>query len=248
MAGNPVDEFLQVKESAAQQRRDLEQQQLQTWKRTRDPEHLAPLLKAYEPLINQKLRAFKAPAVNKAGFHAELQKHLIKAFETYDPSKGAALATHAENYLKKSQRYNTRFQNLAYIPEGKTKYIGKIMKAQDELAEDFGRPATHTEIADHLGLQPKLVTKIIEAQRKDIPASSFASDPTEVAMHRDQEVINLLPYNLTPEENQVFNHIFGHNGAQRIDSTNDIAKKLGKSPSQISRLRTSILAQYRKYK
>ena len=248
MACTPVDDFLLTKEATLQDRRQQELQHLERWKASGNPEHLQPLLKAYEPIVGQKMRQFKAPAVSEPAFRAELQKHLINAFQDYDPNRGALLSTHVENRLRKAQRYNNRFANMAYIPEGQSGKIGKIQKAQDELTEQFGRPATHDELGDHLGMPPKQITKILGAMRRDIPASTFESDPTEIAMHRDQEVLSLLPYNLSPDEVKVFNHIFGQNGHQQLSSTNDIAQKLGKSPSQVSRLRTSILGKYNKYK
>jgi DNA-directed RNA polymerase specialized sigma subunit len=246
--GNPVDEFLKTKEAALQQKRENELKQLELWKQTQQPEHLAPLLKSFEPVVAQKLRQYKAPTVSEPAFKAHLQKQLIGAFQTFDPGRGAQLSTHVENRLMKAQRFNTKFQNLAYIPEGKTRHIGKINKAQDELAEQFGRPPTHSEIADHLGMPPKQVSQVISAQRKDIPASTFESDPTEIAMHRDQEVLDLLPYNLTADEKQVFNHIFGRDGATQLSSTNQIASRLGKTAPQVSRLRSSILKKYQQYK
>lgn len=245
---NPVDTFLLEKRSAIQQKREQELKQLNLWQQTKKPEHLEPLIKAYEPLVAQKMRQFKAPTVNEAAFKAELQKHLIGAFESYNPDRGAMLSTHVENRLKKAQRYNNRFQNFAYIPEGQARYIGKINKATDELTDKFGRPPTHSEIGDHIGLPPKQVAKIVGAQRRDIAASSFESDPTEVAMHRDQEVMGLLSFNLTPDEKKVFNHISGQEGARKISGTNEIAAAIGKSPSQVSRLRSSILAKYNQYK
>lgn len=248
MVSNPVDDFLLTKTASIQDKRTLEMEHLQRWKKSGNPEHLQPLLKSYEPVINQSLRKYKAPAVSEAAFRAELQKHLIGAFESFDPNRGAQLSTHVQNRLQKAQRYNNKYQNLAYIPEGQTSFIGPIRKAQDELAEQFGRPPTHDEIGDHIGMPVKKVTQILEAQRRDIPASTFESDPTEVAMHRDQEVLSLLPYNLDHEQKQVFNHLFGLEGAERLSSTNDIAKKLGKSPSQVSRLRSGILAKYKEYK
>lgn len=245
---NPVESFLTTKQAALQQKREQELHQLHLWKQTGKPEHLEPLLKSYEPLVAQKLRQFKAPAVNESAFRAELQKHLIGAFESYDPSRGAVLSTHVENRLKKAQRYNNKYQNIGYIPEGQSQHIGRINKAQDELTDQFGRPPTHDEIADHIGQPVKMVAKVLKAQRRDIPASTFENDPTEIAMHRDQEVLSLLPYNLSADEKQVFNHIFGQNGFRQISSTNDIAKALGKSPSQVSRLKTSILKKYDQYR
>jgi DNA-directed RNA polymerase specialized sigma subunit len=116
------------------------------------------------------------------------------------------------------------------------------------LSEDYGRSPTHDEIGDHIGMRPRQVAKIMKAQRKDIPASTFESDPHEMALQRDEEVLSLLPFNLSQEEKTVFNHLYGRDGHASIQSTNDLAKKLGKSPSQISRLRTSILQKYNTYK
>ncbi len=150
--------------------------------------------------------------------------------------------------MQKAKRYNIRYQNIGYIPEGQARHIGPIMKAQDELQEQFGRDATADEIADHINMPVKKVTRIMTSQRRDIPASAFETDPHEMMLQRDDEVLSLLPYNLTPEEKTVFNHLYGLDGHQQIQSTNDLAKKLGKSPSQVSRLRTSVLDKYKQFK
>lgn len=246
---NPIDDLLLTKEAEREKKRQEEIGHLHNWKNNgKQPEHLEPLLKAYEPLVAQKLRLFKAPSVPEAAMRAELQKHLINAFETYTPNKGAQLPTWVEHNLRKAQRYNARFQNVGYIPEGQARMIAPIQRAQNELTEQFGRAPTHDEIGDHLGMQPKRVAKILSAQRRDIPASAFETDPAEMALQRDHELLSLLPYNLTPDEKVVFNHIYGLEGHQQIGSTNDLAKKLSKSPSQVSRLRTSILEKYKKFK
>lgn len=245
---NPIDDLLLTKEAELQKKRQQELQHLDTWRQSKKPEHLEPLLKAFEPVVANKMRLLKAPAVPEAAFRAELQKQLINAFETYNPNRGAQLSTWVESNLRRAQRYNTRFQNAAYIPEGQARHIGPIQKAQDELREQFGRDPTHDELGDHLGMPPKRVAKIISAQRRDIPASSFETDPTELALQRDHEVLDLLPFNLTHDEREVFNHLYGREGRPQMQSTNELAKKLGKSAPQISRIRTSILQKYNQYK
>lgn len=246
---NPVESFLLTKEGELKKKREDELAHLENWRSNgKQPEHLEPLLKAYEPLIAQKIRLWKAPPVPEAAFRAELQKHLIKSFETYKPDRGAQLTTWVENNLRKAQRYNTRYQNIGYIPEGQARSIGPIAKAQNELADQFGRDPTADEIGDHIGMPAKRVAKIMTAQRRDIPASAFETDPAEMSLQRDDEVLSLLPYNLTGDERKVFNHLYGQEGHAQIQSTNDLAKKLGKSPSQISRIRSSILDKYKEFK
>lgn len=246
---NPIEELALTKEAELQKKRQEELGHLENWRSNgKQPAHLEPLLKAYEPLVAQKIRLWKAPTVPEPAFRAELQKHLIGAFETFDPNRGAQLSTHVENRLQKAKRYNTRFQNIGYIPEGQARYIGPIQKAQNELAEQFGRDPTADEIGDHIGMPVKKVNRIMGSLRRDIPASAFESDPHEQALQRDHEVLELLPFNLTTDERKVFNHLYGREGHAQIQSTNDLAKKLNKSPSQISRLRTSILQKYQQYK
>src|SRR5882762_8460110 len=118
------------------------------------PEHLEPILDAFAPVLHRKLVQWKAPQVSTAAFKAELTRQLIGALEKYDPSRGAALNTHVEIYLQKAKRFNNKYQNTAYIPEGQAAQIGKIDKARDELREELGRDPTHGEIGGRLGLPP----------------------------------------------------------------------------------------------
>lgn len=249
MAKNPVDEFLAAKTAARKDARQQELQQLNTWKtQGQRPEHLEPLMQAYAPVVAQKVRQWKAPAVNESAFRAELQKQLIGAFETYDPSRGAALNTHVENRLQKAKRFNLQNQNMGYIPEGQAMHIGRIQRAQDELTQSLGREPTHDELGNHLGMPVRQVKTITKSMRFDVPASTFETDPAEKDLSRDAEVLSLLPYSLTADEKAVFNHIYGLEGAKKTQSTNDLAKLLGKSPSQVSRLRSGILNKYKQYK
>jgi DNA-directed RNA polymerase specialized sigma subunit len=198
----------------------------------------------------------RRPTSPEATFKAELQKHLISAFETYDPAK-AALSTHVERRLMKAMRFNNQHQNFAYIPEGQSEHIGKINKARDQLTEDFGRAPTFEEISKHInvkGLTPKKVETIVGAMRKDIAASKDDGGlrrferPGNLEMIRDREALAMLPYSLSADEKQLFEHMFHEDGRVKETSTNELAKKLGKSSPQISRLKSSIIEKLKKYR
>lgn len=246
--GTPLDHALEDKEKRATERKAREVGLWREWNDGgRKSEHLEPLLQAYKPLIAQKVREWRPPAIPESAFKAELETHLIKGLETYNPER-AALSTHLNVRLQKAKRYMVQHQNLAYIPEGQAAYIGKIQKARDQLTDELGRAPTHIEIGKQVGLTPKRVGTIVSAMRKDIPASVFGeSDPGTKATAREREVLSLLRYNLGPEELTVFKHLYGQDGHARIQSTNELAQKLNKSPSQISRLKSSILRKYKQY-
>lgn len=251
MPKNPVEEFRQYQSAQTDTRKQKEHVLWDAWKQApahEKPKHLEPLLQIYAPTFQKKVNEWSrgARAIQPSAFKAELHKQFINALETYNPTK-AALSTHVETRLKKAQRFVTKHQNLAYIPEGQVAHIGRIMRAQSELGEQFGRDPTHDEIADHLGMTPKRVGTILHSMKKDIPASMLVTDQVTNISPREREVLDLLQFNLSQDEKQVFDLLYGRNGQPSIQSTNDIAKKLGKSAPQVSRLKTSIINKYKNY-
>lgn len=250
---NPAEKYLQEKTSAKEQRKANE---LELWRKWKDsgekPEHLKPLLKLYEPVFGAKVRAWKAKFVPESAFKAELQSQFVKALRTYDPTRGAAINTHVECRLPKAKRYNNRYANLAYIPEGQSGLIGKIQVAQNTLTDELGRAPTAEEIGDHIGETGKRVGTILKAVQKSIPLSRSgapgAYDYAAGAEHtsrgfEDQQIAvaaQILPdiFPGKPDMHQLFNHTFGTNGHPLILKTGDLAKKMGKTEPQISRMKT----------
>lgn len=245
---NPIEDFFHHRKTAATQRAQDDLERWQFWNDNgRKPEHMEPLLKSFRPVIAQAVNTYRAPTVQKSAFEAAATIQAIQAFQSYDPNRGAALATHVIGRMKKLQRENNKLQNKAYIPEGKASLIGKIQRAQGTLREDLEHEPTIEEVARHMGRPTKQIQGVLSSMKKDIVASQFESDPTRVPAAREQEVIEMLPYGLTPEQNQVYDHLFGKNGKRQLTTTNEIAAALGKNPSQISRLRTAILGKFQEH-
>lgn len=248
---NPVDDYLEKR--AERDNQDL--QLWQTYQSQPSKNTLKPLLDRFEPEFKRGVRQWKAPNVNEAAFRGNMMQHAIRAIQTYDPNRGASLATHVNNGLKRVQRFNNQMQNLAYIPEDKSKYIGPIDAAADHLRDELGRDPTSQEIAAQVNLTPRLknisgkrVEEIQGLRRRDILGSAFESDPMGHTSSRSREVVQLLRGTLGSEdEKTVYDYIYGKNGKPRITSTSAIAKRMGKSDSQVSRIKGRIVAQYNKY-
>lgn len=249
---NPVEGYFQSKEVAKSDRKQKELDLWSHWKTNgMQAAHLEPLLKLYEPVLAQKMRTWRAPRVPESAFKLALQENLVKAFKSYDPTRGAALNTHVENGLQKTIRYNAKNQNLAYIPEGQIEKIAPIKMAIDQLTEEYGRAPTNQEIADHVNERSRRgsitaarVDTIRKAQRADIAGSTFESDPVpKPSSYEEQQLevaANILPtlFPGKPELHTLFNHIYGMNDHEKITSTSALAKKMGKNMSQISRMKT----------
>lgn len=259
---NPLTDYFEEKAAAPSKRKEEDLQLWHAWNDNgRKPEHLEPLLNKYKGIVSQKVGQWKAPAVPESAFRAELQTHLIKAIESYDPAR-SALNTHVENRLQKAKRYNTRHQNFAYIPEGKARFIGPIDKARDILREDLGREPTHHEISAHLQksedgdyrkLTPAKVEEIQKARIRDVPDTMFETDPTQQHGSFEDQQIEVAANTLhsifpdKPEMHEVFHYTFGTGGYPKIPSTGALAKKLGKTDQQVSRMRTQMGTTLRKH-
>lgn len=246
MSKNPIDDALEAKEKLAADKAAKHLDLWQTWNSNgRSPEHLEPLLKQFQPVINNFSNQWKAPTIPKSAMEMELMGHVVKAFETYNPNKGASLNTHVNVRVQKAKRYVVRHQNMAYIPEQKSYAIGPIQRAESNLSEELGRPPTPKEIADHLGMSVKHVLTTQKSLIRDIPGSAFESDPFPSLGSRQQEVLSMLPQVLSAQEKSVFDLVF--HPTNPVTDTSLIAKRLGKDNSAISRIKSSIIDKIKTY-
>jgi DNA-directed RNA polymerase specialized sigma subunit len=251
---NPLESYTEEREKRAAEQRAQDTELWHQWKQDPTPNTLEPLLKRFDNVIGQRVSMWKAPNVSESALRANLHGLAIKAFETYDPNK-AALNTHLQNTLRRGLRFTRKNQNLAYIPEAKVERIGPIDRAVDELTEELGRPPSPAEISSHMNQslpQGKRLTsgKVQEIQgqrRSDLFESGSEFDPVSFSSPREQEVLSLLRPSLSQDHQQVFDHLYGLNGKARITSTGEIAQRLGKSPSQVSRVKKHIEGLYRRY-
>lgn len=210
-------------------------------------DQLAPLLKEFHPLINQKTTEWSSGArqVNPMAVRAAITNKVVEAFKTYDPTK-AGLNTHVQTRIKGALRDVIAAQNIARIPEEDAFRIGDINRAKGLLSDQLGRDPTHHEIASHLGLDAKRVQRIIKRQVPDVASGSFESDPLGSLVGRDREIIPLLRPQLQEKDRPVFDHIY--HPTDPVLSTGVIAKKLGVSDSDVARAKSRIWTVYQGFK
>jgi DNA-directed RNA polymerase specialized sigma subunit len=255
---NPVTEFQEEKEKAAAKSTLLDMELYDAWKSRPTKGNTRKLLGRFDNEVNKRVGWWKADAVDEAAFRANLQKNAITAFQTYDPNRGASLRTHVNNLLRRSQRFNATYQNVAKIPEDKIALITPVQKARDQLAQQFDKPPTNRAIADFLNtnpamvpvgrvrgkVTPRLVKTVQDYQIRDIGESGFESDPVPQAASFQRETLRLVRHVLRSDDRNVYDYLYGRGGKPQITSTGAIAKRLGKSPSSISRAKARIRGVY----
>lgn len=261
---NPIDDALDAlegldKEAFARRRTykqpDLSaraQRELQMWQdwdqSGRKPEKLRPLVRSLQPLVKHRSRIFenKVRDIPPPVIRSEFQKQLVGALETFDPNKGK-MSTYVSTRLMKANRFINTYQNPARIVETRVYNITKVKNSEDFLRQQMGRPPTAMEIADHAKMPVRDVQALQKEVRKAHPTGQFGpADPTSITPSRTKEVMRLLPYDLTPDENAVFERVYGTGGKKQM-GTGQIAKDLNMSAPKVSRLKRSIADKWKQY-
>lgn len=223
------------------------------WKESgEDPEKLYPLLQSLNPVIQKNVLRHRAPRIHPPVIEAEARTLAVKALRRYDPSKGTQVSTHVQNNLKGLNRFVKKYQNFTRVVETQANKIGDFQRAKELLQIELGREPTVLELSDRLKMSPKKVDRLAKELRRDVFSALPSDDlveanPFERELPVHREVIEMLPYELTIDEQKVFNYLFGQGGVRKDTSTGGIANKLGWSPSKVSQIKASVAQKYRDY-
>lgn len=221
--------------------------ELDLWKSWNDngrkPKDLDPLLKSMKPLIENRARIYKNNVeIPNVAIDFEHKRLAVEAFTKYDPAKGAALGTWVQNYLKKASRFIQTHQNFNRITEPIAMKIGRFNSAKAELTERLGFEPDAKTLAEETGFSLKEIKRLTKDQRKGLVSSGTQGtevNPAASLSSREQEVINLIHHQLTPEERLVHEYTFGLFGKKAL-KPGEIAKKLKMDSSKVAKLRSSI--------
>jgi DNA-directed RNA polymerase specialized sigma subunit len=261
---NPLDEALDVlgyededfeKEGFAYKPKPLSgraQRELQMWQQWQQggkkPEQLRPLVQSLQPLVNNRMKVFhnRVRDIPPDAIRAEFHDQLIGALDTFDPNKGK-MTTWISARLMKANRFVNTYQNPGRIGEKRIRDITAFQTAEDTLRNQLGRSPTVIEIADKAKIPQNEAALLRQEIRRSHPVGQFGeADPTSFQMSRTKEIMNLLPHDLTHDENAVFEYVHGVAGKPQL-GTGAIAKRLGMSAPKISRLKKAVAKKWKQY-
>ena len=210
------------------------------------PAQMEPLLESLQPLVNKRIRQFKGVPIQSEVLRSEANKKVMHGLRRFDPTK-AQMHTFLTHELKGMKRYVLQHQNLARIVEDRANKIGDYQRSMSTLSDNLGREPTSHEVADHMKVPVRTVTRLSSELRSDLIASGALEDPFIDETPRSREVLKLIPYELNPTEMQVFEYLTGYGGKAKLVSTGKIARKLGWSDSKVSQTKATIAAKIREH-
>jgi DNA-directed RNA polymerase specialized sigma subunit len=221
------------------------------WKKAQTPEeqqkHMTPLLRSLRPFIQRHgVEKWKGNTVPVPVLRSEANRIAITGLEKFDPSR-SQMNTFIGSQLKGMDRFTTRKMNLSRITDDRSKLVGNLVRAQSILHARLGREATVMELANEMKVDAQQVNLLLMEKKDDLLASGALEDPFLTETPETREIRRLLRYELAPEEELVYDYLYGEGGKPEITSTGAIAKKLGWKDSKVSQVKRSIAMKLKAY-
>lgn len=222
------------------------------WRATEQPRYFQALYTSMKPLIYQAAKkASYGSNIPESAHRIYAAQNFLDALRTYDPAKGSALQTHVFSAVhQKAKRLNYMFQNLGHIPENRASQVGNYQAEHANLSGELGREPTHHEIATRLGWSVRDVMHIQKEVHKDLAMSEGTEETPFSEGRGEEEVLDFLYHELTPEEQQVYDCVRGTHGRPKMVKTNGrvdferIGATLGYSSSKARTIYGRIRAKY----
>jgi hypothetical protein len=157
-----------------------------------------------------------------------------EAIKSYDPDKGAALATHVTNRLQKLSRTVYTHSRGARLPEHKAIGVTSFQVAEEALRSQFGRDPSTAELSDHLGWSQGRTRAFREAAHRRELLTSGEFNPSSFPI-ADQEdpIVGFVYHDMAPKTQRLFEHITGYGGAPVMKNP-ELMKKFKLTQGQLS--------------
>jgi len=195
----------------------------------------------HDGMVYQKTNQYRASPVPQPAIEAEGWKQFDDAVETYDPNKGAQFSTHLNYRLRKVDRFNKKHQNIGRIPESRAGRIGDYQRAKEKLEHELGRQPSSEEIAEEAGMDEKEIDRLEGELRQDLYEGKYEGEQLHDSSDaRGEQVLRDMRHELSGQEREVYDHLMGYGGKEKVDSKQELARKMDISPGRISQISSSI--------
>ena len=198
------------------------------WQKSKDPKLFAELVIRHQPIINSVVNKYSTVGVAPATLRAQATSQLIKAFNSYDPTRGAQPSTHIWNNLQKVQRIASESQISGHIPEHRNLKRVTFSIVKQNLEDRLGYEPSVSELSDEMSWSKREVGRMEHEMHGEATASKAAFDFYGNAItkeHPDKALVDYLYHELDGKDKVIFEHTFGF-GGKPVMNNKDISKKL----------------------
>ncbi len=190
---------------------------------------------------------------------------LIEAARRFDPDKGVKFISYAVWWIRQSIMQALAQQTGAVkIPVKQAVLVNKITRSYGELLKELGREPTIEELAQHVGMEPKEIERLLSicqvplsldtpiGDEEDTTFKDFlkgegtAEVEEKVVQEELKQSIQEMLEQLTPQEKKIIIMRFGLDGNEP-KTLREIGEKLGISRERVRQLETRAKKKMREY-
>ncbi|MEV5552714.1 sigma-70 family RNA polymerase sigma factor [Nonomuraea wenchangensis] len=177
---------------------------------------------------------------------------LIEAVERFDHTRGHRFATCATWWIRKYIQQGLEYAHTMRLPIGVQDELGRLARAESDVAQRLGRTPTEDELAAHLG---EKAAKLVLLRRisqgcvsLDLAPGDLVEDPGGPAPVESAErealkdVLTELVAGLAPRQAMIVRMRFGLDG-QDEHTPRQIADRMGVTPHWVRQLERESLAR-----
>ena len=187
---------------------------------------------------------------------------LIKAAQKFDPQKGVKFITYAVWWIRQSILQGLALNSRTIrLPQNQINQLQKIGALQSQLMMELQRPATYSELAQELGIDPDQVRLTLSSSQStwaldtplsdegefsllDTLASESETDAPLLAQDLSKTLFKYLDL-LETRERFVLTSLFGLESAPQTPL--EVAQKLGVGPERVRQIKTAALKKLRRF-
>ena len=187
---------------------------------------------------------------------------LIKAAQKFDPQKGVKFITYAVWWIRQSILQGLALNSRTIrLPQNQINQLQKIGSLQSQLMIELQRPATYSELAQELGIDPDQVRLTLSSAQStwaldtplsdegefsllDTLASESETDAPLLAQDLSKALFKYLDL-LETRERFVLTSLFGLESAPQTPL--EVSQKLGVGPERVRQIKTAALKKLRRF-
>lgn len=193
------------------------------------------LIRRFVPIVQQRSRMYEGVAVPQPAIYGEGLRLIQYAASTFKPMKGAKFSTHLENHLRRMSRYVNTHKNIARIPAAKQMRMGLFRSRNSSLRLRYGREPTPDELSADLGWSTRDVVDMMGLERRELSSSELQGEWETTYGDRMRETASFVRFELKPDQQVVFDYLFGKNGRIQTDNVQQLSAQSGVSTDKVYR-------------
>jgi len=193
-----------------------------SWQQTGSVSAFQNLYTSMKPLLYDAARkAAYGSNIPESAHQIWAAQNFYDALRTYKPTAGAALQTHVYNAVhQKAKRLNYTYQNLGKMTEPRAAQVGLYQSEYENMKAELSREPSAAELADRLGWSIQNVTLIQKEIQQDLSLTQGLEDQAFNESSIERGIIDDIYYDLSGEEQAIYDYIFGEHGKPRMIKAN----------------------------